>query len=159
MDAGLAQALEGLRDIHLPPPVAAWPPAPGWWALMGVVVLTAAGVTWLVRRRRRSVRRLALRELGALEARLGAGADPVELAIALTALLRRVALAGQTSAQVASLHGERWVALLAGAGEPTGRSPQVARELIETAYRGPHAAAGDPRAWLALAGSWIREVA
>jgi hypothetical protein len=158
MDPKLASALAGLRDIHLPPPVSIWPPAPGWWALAGLVLLSALAIAWGVRRRRASVRRLALRELGALEARFGAQADCVELAVSLTTLLRRVALTRRVCAEAATLHGEPWVAFLTkNARRPAG-SPQIARDLIQTAYRGKPASGGDPREWIAFADSWIREV-
>jgi len=159
MDPKLVSALESLRDIHLPPPVSSWPLAPGWWALAAFVVLAAAALAWELRRRRASVRRLALRELSALEARFGAHADRVELAVSLTTLLRRVALARRVSAEAGSLHGEPWIALLTKDVAHRAGSPQIARDLIQTAYRGERASGGDPSAWIAFADSWIREVA
>jgi len=159
MDPKLASALEGLRDIHLPPPVSIWPLAPGWWALAGLALLTAAAIAWGLRRRRASVRRLALRELGALEARFGAQADAVELAVSLTTLLRRVALARRVCAEAGTLHGEPWIVFLSKDSRRRARSPQTARDLIETAYRGRPAAGGEPSEWIAFADAWIREVA
>ena len=59
--------LSQLRDIHLPPPVSWWPLAPGWWLLLGTLLLLTAIAFWLWRRRRRSNwRREALRELAQL---------------------------------------------------------------------------------------------
>ena len=159
MDPSLATALEGLRDIHLPAPVSFWPLAPGWWALAALSSMAVvAGVTaW--RRHRRSVRRHALRELAALEARFGAEQQPVELAVSLATLIRRVALRVSTQAGVASLHGESWVAFLTEGAKSDARSSQIARELLQTAYGCERAAAGTPREWLAFTRSWIREVA
>jgi hypothetical protein len=159
MDPKLASALEGLRDIHLPPPISIWPPAAGWWALAGCIVLAAAAIAWGVRRRRASLRRLALRELSALEGRFRAQADSVELAVSLTTLLRRVALARRISAEAAVLHGEPWIALLTNGSRRRACSPQIARDLIQSAYRGKPADGGDPRDWIAFADAWIREVA
>ena len=31
--------LINLKDIHLPPAVAIWPPAPGWWIVAVVLLL------------------------------------------------------------------------------------------------------------------------
>jgi hypothetical protein len=155
----LASALEKLRDIHLPPPVSLWPLAPGWWALAAIVAMAAASVVWAWRRHRRSVRRLALRELAALEARYGAADQHVALAVSLTTLIRRVALRLSTRAGVAALHGEPWVEFLCADAKSEARSPRVARDLFQTAYGGERAAAGHPREWLAFARSWIREVA
>jgi len=159
MDPKLATALEGLRDIHLPPPVAFWPLAYGWWALTASVVLAAVALVLWQRWRRTSVKRAALGELSALEALFGAQPDPVELAVLLTTLLRRVALARLARADVAALHGETWIAFLTR-GSPDGASaPLVLRDLIQTAYRGARSQDAEPREWLAFARRWIREVA
>jgi len=159
MDPQLAAALEQLRDIHLPAPVSFWPLAPGWWALAAIVAGAAATAVWTWRRHRRSVRRLALRELAVLEARYGEPDQRVELAVSLTTLIRRVALRQQAHSSVASLHGEPWVEFLCANAKSEARSPRVARDLFQTAYGGERAAAGTPREWLAFARSWIREVA
>ncbi len=159
MDPQLASALETLRDIHLPAPVAFWPLAPGWWALAAVLGLAVATVAWAWRRHRRSVRRLALRELAVLELRYGTADQRIALAVSLTTLIRRVALRRSTRSGVATLHGEPWVEFLCQGAKSEARSPRIARELFRTAYGGERAAVGDPREWLAFARSWIREVA
>ncbi len=41
-----------LRDIHLPDPVAWWPPAPGWWVLAAILLLCAIMAIRQWRRRR-----------------------------------------------------------------------------------------------------------
>ena len=159
MDPKLAAALESLRDIHLPAPVSFWPLAVGWWALAAVVAMTAATLVWAFRRHRRSVRRLALRELAVLESRYGAADQRVALAVSLTTLIRRVALRLSTRSGVAALHGEAWVEFLCMDANGEARAPRVARDLFQTAYGGERAAAGNPGEWLAFARSWIREVA
>ena len=159
MDPKLASALESLRDIHLPAPVSFWPLAFGWWALAAIVAMTAASIVWAFRRHRRSVRRLALRELAVLELRYGAPDQRVELAVSLTTLIRRVALRLSTESSVAALHGEPWVEFLCTDAKSKARVARVARDLFQTAYGGERAAAGNPGEWLAFARSWIREVA
>jgi hypothetical protein len=159
VDPKLASALENLRDIHLPAPVSFWPLAPGWWALAAIVVAVAATAAWAWRRHRRSVLRLALRELAVLEARYGSEDQRVELAVSLTTLIRRVALRLSTRSGIATLHGEPWVEFLCQDAKSQVRSPRVARDLFQTAYGGERAAAGNSREWLAFARSWIREVA
>ncbi|MCY0966500.1 DUF4381 domain-containing protein [Parathalassolituus penaei] len=41
--ANPAESLQ-LRDLHMPDPISAWPPAPGWWlvGILGVILLLAA---------------------------------------------------------------------------------------------------------------------
>ena len=162
MDPKVAAALEGLRDIHLPAPVSFWPPAPGWWAL-AAAILALAGAIYLAirvrRQRQRSLCTLALRELTALETRAGVESERAALAIGLTTLLRRVAL-GSDARDIASLHGEHWIAFLTQGRSDAACSPRVARELVHSAYAGDHAAAtGDPREWIDFTRAWIREVA
>ena len=41
-----------LRDIHLPADPAWWPPAPGWWLLLGPALLAIAAAAILLRPRR-----------------------------------------------------------------------------------------------------------
>lgn len=159
MDPKVAAALEGLRDIHLPAAVSFWPLAPGWWALAAFVLMGSVMLVVARRRYRASVRRHALRELAQLEARFGAQPQPVELAVSLATLIRRVALHVAKQAGVASLHGEAWIAYLTDGAPSDERSARVARELLQTAYGGERAAAGTPREWLAFTRSWIREVA
>src|SRR5690606_10977785 len=80
-----------LRDIHLPPEPAFWPPAPGWWLL--AAVLLGAGLVLgrhLLRwRARRRWRRAIEAELDAIAA--DRERDLAARATALSALLRRVA--------------------------------------------------------------------
>ena len=41
--------LVNLKDIHLPPPVSFWPPAPGWW-ILAVLLITSLffGGVWFI---------------------------------------------------------------------------------------------------------------
>jgi len=43
--------LINLKDIHLPPAVAIWPPAPGWWivAVVLLLIVVFCGM-WISRR-------------------------------------------------------------------------------------------------------------
>lgn len=61
--------LAQLRDIHLPEAVSAWPPAPGWWVLLGMstIVGIIAGRGLLQRYRSRLYRRQALQKLSLID--------------------------------------------------------------------------------------------
>ncbi len=104
--------LSALRDIHLPDAVAFWPPAPGWW-FVAAALLTAAGLAWIGwRRRRRGVRRQALRELELLAHDFQQRSRLDDLAAGLSILMRRVALLRFGAGQAAVLHGEPWIDFL-----------------------------------------------
>lgn len=118
-----------LADIHLPEPVAWFPPAPGWWLLAAIGLLSAALVTWLVRRRRqqRAYRRQALDQLQTLAAE----PNPHLLAQQLNQLLRRVALHSYPRQQVSQLSGLAWAQWLSQGGHI---DLHHARALLEAAY-------------------------
>jgi hypothetical protein len=150
-DQALQQAL-ALRDIHPPAAPGIWPPAPGWWvvlALLAASLTGAAASAWRVRRARARRRRI-LAELAAL----GGSAQGAQLAAAVSALLKRVALSRFRRGQVAPLTGQAWLDFLdrhGGAGRFTAGPGRVLAE-------GPYAPALelDAQALLDLARDWVR---
>ena len=155
MDPRLEAGLKALRDIQLPPAVGLLPLAPGWWAVAATLVLALGLGVAVVRRRRRSLRRLALAELAAIERRWRERADRFELAGSLSTLLRRTALARFEAERVAALHGEPWLQFLTEGARGAATARGVAAELVHTALAGERAAAGVPDAWIAFTRDWI----
>ena len=101
-------SLQNLNDIVVPPPIAWWPPAPGWYVLLAIVV---AALAWALFRglkawRRNTYRRQALRELRAV------GEQGVAAATAIPELLKRAALSAWPRQEVAMLSGSEWHAFL-----------------------------------------------
>jgi hypothetical protein len=150
-------ALAALRDIHLPPPVSFWPPAPGWWVLAVALLLAAIGIAWWLRARRRSSRRAARLELDALARAYAEGRDVASLAQDLSALLRRFALARFPREEVAALHGARWLEFLERSAR--GGFPRDVAEALEAAlYRQPPLGASEreqAQRWLGAVRRWI----
>lgn len=120
--APAADPLAALRGIHLPEAVGAWPPAPGWWALLALVVGMVVLAIAVVRIRRASLAHHALRELEAIDA---ASTDVQDLAASVSTLLRRVALRRFGRSRVASLHGAAWQEFL------SETSPRAKRRRVE----------------------------
>lgn len=109
--------LAQLKDIHLPDPISWWPPAPGWWLLAIIVVLT---VTMIIRFslryiRRNRYRKEALHELECLSKNRNnqSTRNTVEQ---LAALLRRVAIQTCGRETVAPLVGQAWLRFLDNKG-------------------------------------------
>lgn len=96
-------SLDNLRDITLPDPPPLWPPAPGVWVLLGIVLL-AMGI--FVYQRHRAKKRNAYRQAGLA---LLDGATTVH---DVSVILKRVALVAFPREQVASLYGEDWANFL-----------------------------------------------
>lgn len=105
-----AEALSQLRDIHLPSPIGWWPPAPGWWMLVCLLVLLlVSGIAlWVRYRRRTAIRRECLSALRACEARFLSARDIAGACRELSSILRRMAKARYPEVAVDGLVGEAW---------------------------------------------------
>jgi hypothetical protein len=96
-------SLDNLQDIVLPGPPAIWPPAPGVWVVLVMVVLAGLMLILIIRevRRRGAYRRAGLKLL-----------DQADTVHDVSVSIKRVALAVFSRREVASLYGEEWVSFL-----------------------------------------------
>jgi hypothetical protein len=158
MNANQADALAGLRDIHLPEAVSFWPLAPGWWIAVGLFMALALAAHFYRGARRRSLKRAALAELAGIETSYQRSSDVSQLALEISVLLRRVALRRFRRHEVASLHGEDWAQFLLRNDDKRGLSDESASSLSTAIYAGPHAQCDEeaPAKWLTAARHWIR---
>jgi hypothetical protein len=129
-----------LHDIHDLDAIPWWPPAPGWWVVLGVaglVVLVFAIRYWL---RYSGLmpgwRNDARRQLRVLHQALRKQ-EPREVAGRLSILLRRVALARGGRQQVAGLSGERWLTWLEQNDSTGFRWTARGRLLVQAPYMPP----------------------
>jgi uncharacterized protein DUF4381 len=150
----------GLRfaEVSEPAPVPLGPQTLGAWLTLAAVALALVlALAWLVRRHvQRRYRRLAERELRALEAAWAASANTLQALEPVPALLKRCALQGFARPQVASLSGVAWLRFLdaTGAG-PFGEA--AGRALLAITTRGPSAVApADAPRLFAAARTWVR---
>jgi len=154
--------VEGLRDIALPQPVALWPPAPGWWVVLALLLLLAFWAWHRYARARAAsrYRREALAELDSLAAVLDRGEGRAALAERLPALLKRVALHVEPRNAVASLSGAGWLAELDRMHEGSGFASGPGRILPVLSYGTDAQVAAVQRAELEalvrLSREWIR---
>jgi outer membrane lipoprotein SlyB len=136
--------LSNLRDLALPPAVSLWPPAPGWWiiAAAGLAAAAILSAAALARYRRNAYRREALRQL-----------DTVAFG-AISAVLKRTALAAWPREQVAALTGAAWLAFLDRTGRTTAFTEGAGRHIETLAFGGAvdgqaaDAARAAARAWV-----------
>ncbi len=148
-----------LRDIHLPEAISWWPPAPGWWVLLGFCFLIVFSV-WLFRliQHRRSVRVAAFRELQIISADFSREGNTHQLVKSLSILLRRICLSYFPRTEVAGLTGEKWLTFLDHCldwGNVSERFSQDAgRTLITAPYQAQATLQGE--ALLKLCQHWIK---
>jgi hypothetical protein len=110
-------SLDRLHDIALPPEVPWWPLAPGWYAVIALVLAAAVWLSCSAWKRWRSnaYRRAALQELKSLQT-----------AAAIAELLRRTALAIAPRPVIAELTGSAWLDWLAE------QCPEPMPEIVRT---------------------------
>ncbi len=135
MAAEITAQLAGLHDIHLPDPVAWWPVAPGWWALVSLVIIITVCIILVRYQRRRSLKQAALRELATLDKTHCDAGNVQALATEVGVLIRRVALSLPGGKQYANVHGQRWSDYLAAV--PAGMPEPIAHLLAVAPYAEP----------------------
>ncbi|MEE9343674.1 MAG: DUF4381 domain-containing protein [Gammaproteobacteria bacterium] len=124
-----------LRDIHLPPVPAFWPPAPGWWIITALAIVMAFWL-WHKLRRHQALKKQCHEILSLLDAideqKSGLSAYVSNLSI----FMRRLALMRYPQQQVASLTGEDWLAFL----DKTGGKGQFSNGPGAILANGPYQA-------------------
>jgi len=139
-----ATSLDRLHDIALPPAVAWWPPAPGWYVVFTLALVAAAWMAFRAWKRWQSnaYRREAARELASLES-----------SAAIAELLRRTALAIAPRSVIAEKTGAAWLDWLAAHfPEPM---PDTVRAQLTTGVYGSPAANHELNVLRDYAARWI----
>lgn len=129
-------SLDRLHDIVVPPSVPLWPPAPGWYYVLGFLVVLAVVllVRGFIRWQRNRYRREALAEWARLDLVLHDPARRVTVLACLARLLKRTALTAYSRAEVAGLSGPAWYAFLDRTGRTTAFSAGLGGRLGAAAY-------------------------
>ena len=101
----LPQLMDLMHGLVMPEAVPWLPQTPGWWVVLGWLVVVLMLVAWqvVIRRRRNRYRREALQSLAKIRA-----TDSAERAQDLPELLKRAALTAWPRSEVAALTGEHW---------------------------------------------------
>lgn len=125
-----------LRDIHLPDGMLWWPPAPGWWLLLGILVLSAYLAPKLYRWvRHKTLKKRAAAVFDQIRQEYRTHADRRRLVSDVSVLLRRVMMAYRGRQQVAGLTGEAWTERLTAMVD----KPCFAEDQLRLLARGQYA--------------------
>ncbi|GAA0352037.1 hypothetical protein GCM10009092_15550 [Bowmanella denitrificans] len=145
--------LSELKDIHLPDPVSAWPPAYGWWllAIVAVALLIGLILVYIRARHKRLAVRQALDELNRLDL------SQADWPAGLNALLKRLTLSYLPRESSAALHQQQWLNLLTSL-LPTKHRATFAKgyqPLLDGLYR-PNPSLDDAESYRRLTRFWIK---
>ena len=132
------ELLNQLRDIHLPQAPPWWPPAPGWWLLVGLALCLAAwGAVRLWRRWRRfGPARMARRLHRRLTLELRTESiGPLAWLHRTNELLKRLAVRGLGHSEMIPAWGDDWLRYLDGRYGAPAFSRGVGRCLGQARFR------------------------
>ena len=148
----------GLVDIPLPHGVSLWPQTWESRVVIAALLVAAAVALWqfVHHRRANRYRREALAELDRITHTPAANLSSSELAMQLSLLVRRTALAAFPREQVAPLAGSAWLAFLDRTGSETEFSNGVGRWLVRAPYSRMQPDDGQRSLLIDLTRRWIR---
>ncbi|MFT7365497.1 MAG: hypothetical protein ACI9OW_000377 [Marinobacter psychrophilus] len=157
-----ANALQQLRDIHLPLSAGWWPPAPGWWLLAAAgslcLVLAVRGwQRWQQRNRRWQTVQwelTALRAQTQTQTQTQLQNSPIWFS-RLNALLKRVARDIYPLQPIVALSGDDWVAFLQHSSANAVEAEDLVATMVNACWQ-PHSSC-DPQHALAFAGRWLQD--
>lgn len=149
----LPELLALMHEPVVPEAVPWLPQTSGWWIVLGWLLASLVLAVWQIarRRRRNRYRRIALAELGSIEA--AANADPAQAAQRIASVLKRTALAAYPRRDVAGLYGAAWARFLTESANNDLQIADAADDLAAAAYRpgaDPHELSRPARRWVRL---------
>jgi hypothetical protein len=106
----IAALLSQLRDITPPPPINWWPPAIGWWLVLGVAVALAALTFYLTKKFKQ--RQRWNQAISSELALIAESRDAATVVNNANRLLKRLMRLKFPDLQTNNLHGKQWVQLL-----------------------------------------------
>ncbi len=128
-----------LRDIHLPDPISWWPPAPGWWILLILIIASIYFIPHLIKKLKQiPLNKQAMTELKNIEKNYQTHQDKTRLVQALSILLRRTCMSYTSRQKTASLTGTEWIKQLNTFTENNYFSDEVSKILLNAPYQKNH---------------------
>lgn len=124
-----------LRDIHLPASISWWPPALGWWLLLGIILLAIALTSFLLWNRfKPTLKKHAKKQLKSIENMFQQTENSTLCLTELSVFLRQTAMRRNQSATVAGLTGSAWLTLL----DQNLETPEFSHGSGQILLKGPY---------------------
>ena len=124
-----------LRGMQMPQDIGIWPLAFGWWVLIALCILLPLAFIQLRRWQQQRLSSVSLKQLAQLRTLFEQTGDANGLAVQLSMLTRQVVLSLYPRENVASVTGEKWLALLDRLGNTDGFLQGAGRQLLTAQYR------------------------
>ncbi len=115
-----------LRDIHLPGGVSAFPPAYGWWVILGGIILSVLIYKLIFFYIKKSKKRFALKLINSLKEE-----EIISSSVKISELLRRICVYKYKEA--VTLSGSKWIEFL-NSKSPQRLSINAAKLLANSPY-------------------------
>lgn len=128
--------LSQLKDIHQPQPVSWWPPAPGWFILIILILITCflLGMFAYKAWRRHYRKRFALTSLKNLKVQYQKQAETATIA-QVSILLKRVMIARFGKSKIATLTDIEWLAFLDDVSKTDEYTQGTGQALLTMPYQ------------------------
>lgn len=148
-----------LRDVHSAVAPDWWPPAPGWWVVLALVIVAIAMFAYrgCRRWRRERIRRRLRAELASVEPL--AQEDPAAFLSQLAVLLKRLVIHACDRPELAGVHGSAWRAVLLEVADEDPQLQAAADAVVREQYRPPDKQAVPIPALTELARRWVERAA
>jgi len=122
-----------LKDIHLPKSIGWWPPAPGWWLIVTLLILLFILFAYLYKR---LTRKNAVKDAQKLLQHIRQQSiDSQQRLTELSALLRRTAISIGHRNEIAGLKGQAWLEYLDRNMSDAPFTQGIGRCLADAHYR------------------------
>ena len=151
-----------LRDIHLPEAISWWPIAPGWWfitasILLVMIVIFISRKIYLSRQLKRDINA----ELEKIKQQFQTTQDKLQLAKALSILLRRASITYYAENHIAGLTGSDWLEHLDSTTKISSGENKFQSDIGHLLLNAPYVAENtkldfDAQALIQLCESWLK---
>lgn len=149
------QNATSLRDIHLPDAVSWWPPAIGWWLLMGIILLAIFFVPKLYRYLTfKPLNKIVDNAFQEIISEYQQHNDATLLVQEISKLLRQICMTYSGRETSAQLTGEKWIDSLNALTTEHYFKGEVKQLLIYAPYQAT--LQSEPKALILATQNWIK---